>query len=741
MTEVKEKATPKRERQLSEVTLFKNVPLRNDYKHIVDAWKNEAEREAWFDTFEHKTYPNTSYQRVSQRIRYEGNFEDLWQYNYVRVVNKNDTGTVRNVWYGFIEATIYGNDKVSMIDWSMDPWTTNIFKIEFRSANIERGHVRRWRDFANLIPDQMFLGTEEPVGVSARTAVRRMEAIDWEANDTDSADIQWLVIVTLPQKGTDVNNDPEITMGTMLGVPSPFSIYVVPFRTSGWTYPWFTTGQNKPANQDDYWNEGGAYLPRLVQMISLDPKFMASGQNVISMYTTPYLGINQFMGAENLNLGLDWTYQYQQSQQTLSDKDPFFDKYMVQGGSEKDALLHIKYVPKGLAQNVTLDTNVWNWVYRDMKNLIGKESKLLTYPYSALMLEDGKGNNHMFSTYDFPFYGDMDLTAVRYGSIGLQQKTAYYIKYLGYSQSSDREYSERGIDGLNLKNAIIDTDNNSVPVLSNNYEVFMNSNQNQITQARNQALNTKNAVEMQNSNSTRNLGIGQGSQMSQLNASQNTARTNNNNLTIAQSGVMKSAKNALSKATRGMSEDLGSMYTTQSEAFMNNLNTEMGNLGTSQQAERDINANNVDVSNRIASNNYELAIAGIQAKQADVKATGWSLTSAGGNPFFDYMNGNKYVTLSLVTESADLLVQAKQYFEQFGYTVGSFLAGEQLKKFFKSRKRFNYIKTQNIVITGPIPNHDRDAIQDMFNNGVTIWHDANPETLYTNISDNDEVDA
>lgn len=729
------------ERQLSEITLYKNVPIRNDYKHLLQ-WDTPADRDSWFDKFEKKTYPLSSYQRVSQRVRYEGNFEDLWQYNYIKVVNKNDTGTVRNTWYGFIEATIYANDKVSMIDWSEDPWVTNQFKVKLVSANVERAHVRRWRDFDNKEPDVTHFGTEEPVGVSSRTAVRRLDAVDWETNKTDSADVQWLVIVTLPQKGVDGSGDPAITMGTMAGIPSPFSVYVVPFQSNGWTYPWFTSGAGKPASQSDFWNVGGAYMPKLMQLIGTDPKFMKSGQAIVSMYTTPYLGINQFMGAENQNLGLDWTEQYANAGGILAGDNPFFDKYMVQGGSEKDALLHIKYVPTGAVQAKTLDTNVWNWIYEEMGDIIGKESKLLTYPYSALMLEDGKGNNHSFSAYDLPFSGtdySPALTVMRFGSIGLQQKTAYYISRLGFSQSGPTKYDIRAQNGLRLKNAIIDTDTNSVPIITDNYTSYLVSNQNQITQARNQALNTKNAVEMQNQNSTRNLGIGQGSQMSQLNASQNTARTNNNNLTLAQSGVMKSAKSALNKATRGLTGDLGNMYTTQSEAFMNNMNTEMGNLQTSQQAERDINANNVDVSNRLASNNYELSMAGIQAKLNDVKATGWSLTSAGGNPFFDYMNHNKYVTVSLVTESTDMLRQAKQFFEQFGYTVGTFFGTEALNNLIKGRKRFNYIKTQNIVVTGAIPNHDRDAIQDMFNNGVTIWHDTNPDTLYTRIEDNDEV--
>lgn len=737
-----EEKAGKKKRQTSSVTLYKNVPLRNDYKHVLK-WDSPEERDEWFDQFEFEEYTNSSYQRVSQRIRYGGNFEDLWNYNYVKVVNNNSDGTTRNTWYGFIEATIYGTDKVSLIDWSEDPWTTNQFNVDFMSANVERGHVKRWVDYAKRIPDLTHLGTEEPIGISSRTSVEKFQNIDWEARAEQSANIQWLVIVTLPQKGADEGSGkPDITLGSMFGAPSPFSIYVVPFKRSGWTYPWRTIGDGKPDRQQNFSNVGGAYVPKLMQKIALDPQFMSAGQNIVSMYTAPYLGIAQGLNSSG-GMDLNWTYQYAASGGTLSADNPYFDLYSVKGGGEEDKLLKLKFIPRAQSQGYMVSNNVWEWAGKGLEKVIGKESKLLTHPYTALQLNDAKGNSHTFSAYDLPFSIDnkkneMALRVMRYGSVGLQQKSAYYIDNLGYNQeNSDR--GQQGFESLDFRNMIIDTDTNSLPVITDNFTSFLVSSQNQITQARNQALNTKNAVEMQNSNAIRNMGISQGSQTSQLNASQNTARANNNNLTLAQSGVMKGAKSALGKATGGLTDQLGAMYTTQSEAFVNNLNTEMGNMQISQGAERDIMANNTDVSNRIASNNYEMAIAGIQAKQNDIKNTGWSLTSAGGNPFFDFLNNNRWITVSSITESYDMLRQARQYFEQFGYTIGRFYNGDEFKKLINGRKRFNYVKTQNLVVSGQVPNHERDAIQDMFNNGVTIWHDINIKTMYQNIEDNDEI--
>lgn len=43
------------------------------------------------------------------------------------------------------------------------------------------------------------------------------------------------------------------------------------------------------------------------------------------------------------------------------------------------------------------------------------------------------------------------------------------------------------------------------------------------------------------------------------------------------------------------------------------------------------------------------------------------------------------------------------------------------------RRNWNYVQTQSVAITGNIPQEDLQTIKDMFNNGVTFWH--NPATF------------
>lgn len=60
------------------------------------------------------------------------------------------------------------------------------------------------------------------------------------------------------------------------------------------------------------------------------------------------------------------------------------------------------------------------------------------------------------------------------------------------------------------------------------------------------------------------------------------------------------------------------------------------------------------------------------------------------------------------------------YFSMFGYKVNSLEVPN-----LRSRLHWNYIETQNIQVSGPIPNEHLEKIKEMFNTGVTLWHDDN----------------
>ena len=78
------------------------------------------------------------------------------------------------------------------------------------------------------------------------------------------------------------------------------------------------------------------------------------------------------------------------------------------------------------------------------------------------------------------------------------------------------------------------------------------------------------------------------------------------------------------------------------------------------------------------------------------------------------------------------------YFQMFGYACN-----EVGKPNIKGRDKWNYIKTVNAIVSGNIPAEDREVIQALLNNGLTIWHDEkfmfNYNQINKIISENVEV--
>ena len=76
----------------------------------------------------------------------------------------------------------------------------------------------------------------------------------------------------------------------------------------------------------------------------------------------------------------------------------------------------------------------------------------------------------------------------------------------------------------------------------------------------------------------------------------------------------------------------------------------------------------------------------------------------------------------LMTVKSEYIKIIDQYFDMFGYKVNSV----KLPNIF-GRTNWNYVKTIGCNIIGDIPQGDLQKIKDMFNNGVTFWH--NPSTF------------
>ena len=92
-----------------------------------------------------------------------------------------------------------------------------------------------------------------------------------------------------------------------------------------------------------------------------------------------------------------------------------------------------------------------------------------------------------------------------------------------------------------------------------------------------------------------------------------------------------------------------------------------------------------------------------------------------GDINFSYQDGGG-LSLELMTIKEEYAEIIDQYFSMFGYKVNSVKTPN-----IYGRTNWNYIKTIGCNIIGDIPQYDLQKIKDMFNNGVTMWH--NPSTF------------
>lgn len=109
----------------------------------------------------------------------------------------------------------------------------------------------------------------------------------------------------------------------------------------------------------------------------------------------------------------------------------------------------------------------------------------------------------------------------------------------------------------------------------------------------------------------------------------------------------------------------------------------------------------------VLTDNYR---ASLTPDQANGNTTVGDVTySAGKSGFTAYK-------MSLRKERAQAI---DDYFTMFGYKVNELKVPNR-----NSRRYWNYIKTIDVNIVGDIPQEDMQEIKNMFNNGITLWHDT-----------------
>lgn len=119
----------------TEITLLQS-PLSADNEHQIK-FGSIAEQIAYFQALPKSSLLNSTFQRKDNAIRYNGNIETLYKYNYVMYKNKEITD---KYFYAFITNLEYINENVTLIHMQTDVWQTWQFDLNFLKSFVEREH-------------------------------------------------------------------------------------------------------------------------------------------------------------------------------------------------------------------------------------------------------------------------------------------------------------------------------------------------------------------------------------------------------------------------------------------------------------------------------------------------------------------------------------------------------------------------------------------------------------------------
>lgn len=123
----------------------------------------------------------------------------------------------------------------------------------------------------------------------------------------------------------------------------------------------------------------------------------------------------------------------------------------------------------------------------------------------------------------------------------------------------------------------------------------------------------------------------------------------------------------------------------------------------------------------------EISIRKQMAKIQDAEITPPTLAGQTGGDGFNIANGFGGVTLKWKTIHPRMIDRLNSFFERYGYVSNRF----EVPK-LRTCERFNYIKTQGCIIEANIPKSFAEIIQNMFDKGVTLWHDGDIGVYTTN---------
>ena len=342
----------------------------------------------------------------------------------------------------------------------------------------------------------------------------------------------------------------------------------------------------------------------------------------------------------------------------------------IQSGNELTSSIYNQI----LSETKTIDCDKVNFMAHNKSNTYTpRNNKLHTYPYSFIAIKNTSGEVCQLKREYF--YGYLKTQAFTIDCVLGQSPTIALtpMTYKGEWKSYDNSIELHGF-----------------PLCSWNNDTFANwyaQNTNKITTNKENAYRVKNA--------SNNI------------ANNNYKNAETQRLLNGYSDVMGIASN-LGNVLNPVNAVVG--------AGVDSANTYLNYQKATSQMDTDIANANIQ-----ASTTYQNEIASIMAQVQDsaiLPNTCRGDTTGNG---LDIARASNSFYIDSVTITSEIAKNIDMYFEMFGYRVNEVKTPQ-----FTSRTKHNYLKTVNCNLkTSGIPHDDIDVLENLFNNGITVWHDYN----------------
>lgn len=133
---------------------YGDIKFTSDYAHVLD-FQNKEQRDAYFDNLDHITIDNIAYNQVSLngdsvKITFDGLVSEFERVNYIRIKSQlfTEEGQRDTITYYFVNGfrIISSSENLTVIEFNiqMDIWMNYQFDITFHECNVERSHMDRF---------------------------------------------------------------------------------------------------------------------------------------------------------------------------------------------------------------------------------------------------------------------------------------------------------------------------------------------------------------------------------------------------------------------------------------------------------------------------------------------------------------------------------------------------------------------------------------------------------------------